>query len=133
MGIETIYSGVCTDEVNGVVPPLPIYCDCNLGSAPVCGADLDISYCTKPGKKERRRKKGLVGEEITDMVIQQAVSPPPKCLSRAALILFEYNATYIARVSFINDVSDGISITAHFSWSCSLHRVVILLKQSDAH
>ncbi|XP_078310499.1 uncharacterized protein LOC144618409 [Crassostrea virginica] len=97
MGIDTIYSGVCTDEVNTVIPPVPVYCDCNLGSAPVCGADLDISSCTKPDKKSRKKKKGLVGEDVTEVMIQQATSPPSHCLSRAALVLFEFNATYISR------------------------------------
>ena len=98
MGIDTIYSGVCTDDVNAVIPPVPVYCDCNLGSAPVCGADLDISSCTKPDKKSRKKKKGLVGEDVTGVMIQQATSPPSHCLSRAALVLFEFNATYISRV-----------------------------------
>ncbi|XP_078310359.1 uncharacterized protein LOC144618356 [Crassostrea virginica] len=97
MGIDTIYSGVCTDEVNTVIPPVPVFCDCNLGSAPVCGADLDISSCTKPDKKSRKKKKGLVGEDVTEVMIQQATSPPSHCLSRAALVLFEFNATYISR------------------------------------
>lgn len=98
MGIDTIYSGICTDEVTGVIPPVPVFCDCNVGSTSVCGADLDISTCAKPGKKGKKRKKGLVGEEVTELMIQQATSPPAHCLSRAALILFEYNATYISQV-----------------------------------
>lgn len=98
MGINTIYSGVCTDEVTGVIPPVPVFCDCNVGSTPVCGADLDISTCAKPGKKGKKHKKGLVGEEVTELMIQQATSPPAHCLSRVALILFEYNATYISQV-----------------------------------
>lgn len=69
MGIDIIYFGICIDEVIGVIFFVFVFCDCNVGFILVCGADLDIFICVKLGKKGKKRKKGLVGEEVTELMI----------------------------------------------------------------
>ncbi|XP_033756295.1 uncharacterized protein LOC117339040 [Pecten maximus] len=100
MGIESLYNGICPEDVP---PPVTMetYCDCDKNGM-TCTNNLDLLSCNQPlslenlvDEKKRKKKQSRYGVDMTSVFMEEA-SPPTKCFSTEPPIQFEFNVTYIS-------------------------------------